>query len=182
MEKFCSQNKKLQKQLKGIDGKSLRNLEAFCFCITNNEKYIRQGKEKKLCKTMIKGVLNMNYVDSIRKVMDVSMLRTHVISDNITNFNTPSYKAKKVDGGNVFQLGVDGDWKMTNRKHMSLNSSASNEPTVDMRTDTKERFDGNNVDMNVEMMELTKANGAYGKAVEAINREFALRKLALGSQ
>ncbi|WP_336770279.1 flagellar basal body rod protein FlgB [Bacillus bombysepticus] len=124
----------------------------------------------------------MNYVDSIRKVMDVSMLRTHVISDNITNFNTPSYKAKKVDDGNLFQLEMSNDMKMTNKKHMSINTSGSNDSTVYTRTDTKERYDGNNVDLNVEMMELTKANGTYGKAIEAINREFALRKLALGSQ
>lgn len=123
----------------------------------------------------------MDYIGLMAKSLDVSKLKTSVIADNITNFNTPMYKAKQVDDNAVFSLSSFAPMKKTNSKHMDGGSQMLGEASVFTRTDTKERPDGNNVDMNTEMVNLVKANSTYQKAVEAVNREFAIRKMSIGS-
>lgn len=119
------------------------------------------------------------YVDFIERNMDVAALKRNVISDNVANYNTPDFKATKVSFDHLFEQSGALSLKQSQTKH--LNSLGNHtEPVLYQDAQTKERVDGNNVDLNVEMLDMIKNNSYYNKAVQAINKEFFLLKTAIG--
>lgn len=119
------------------------------------------------------------YVNFLEKNMDVTALKRNVISNNISNYNTPGFKASKVNFEHIFNNQNGVSLKRTNDHHIA-GSVTKNQPHIVQDLMTKERFDGNNVDLNVEMMDMIKNNSHHTKAVQAINKEFMLNRLALG--
>lgn len=130
--------------------------------------------------------IKMNqYINFIQNAMNYASLNKNVISDNIANYNTPNYKSKSLEGRPVFELNLGNEQKsnklkITHPRHISSNEGFSSPETV-TKMGTKERFDGNSVDMNIEMMDLMKNNSLFKYSVEAINKEMMLHKIALGS-
>lgn len=119
-----------------------------------------------------------NYVNFLEKSMDVNSLKRNVNADNIANINTPGFKAGTVDF-DFLMKGSMLETKKTDEKHIDINSGNS-EPKINYNQGTKERYDENNVDLNKEMVDMIKNNYMYGISVQAINKEFALNKTALG--
>lgn len=121
------------------------------------------------------------YINFISNTMNYANLSKNAIADNIANYNTPNYKTKEIVGRPVFQLYDDNEskWKMTHPKHISLNKDQEDINVV-TRQGTKERFDGNNVDLNIQMIEAMKNNSLFKYSVEAINKEMTLHRIVLG--
>lgn len=92
-----------------------------------------------------------NYV-GVKKMMDVSALRHAAIASNIANVSTPGYKR--------IQISKDFEEELRTR----IEARASSEiATIDPRTEVDEltpstRADGNNVQIDQEMLELSKNN------------------------
>lgn len=120
-----------------------------------------------------------NYTNFIEKSMDASAQKRKIISDNIANYNTPNFKASKVEFENMLNEGSNFDLTKTKNKHLSMNDTEG-EIKVIKDLKSKERTDGNNVDLNIEMMEMIKNNYAFNLNVQAINKEFGLIKMAIG--
>jgi flagellar basal-body rod protein FlgB len=120
-----------------------------------------------------------SYIDFIEKNMDISALKRNVTSDNIANFNTPNFKANKVSFDHVFETRQSSSIKTTDDKHI-FGVTNQGKPIVYQDVGTKERVDGNNVDLNLEMIEMIKNNSTYSKAVQAMNKELLLNKMAIG--
>lgn len=121
-----------------------------------------------------------DYVNFLEKNMDVAALKRNVIADNISNYNTPEFKATKVSFEHMFEASKGLSLKQSATKHLS-DSTNGDTPTLYQDTKTQEREDGNNVDLNVEMIDMIKNNGYQKKAVQAINKEFYLMKTAIGN-
>jgi len=123
-----------------------------------------------------------NHVDFLERIMDVSALKRKTNADNISNINTPGFKATKVEFEHLFDKQIDLSTKTSHEKHISkvFDDKGSVVLTKDMTT--KERYDGNNVDLNQEMIEMIKNNHIFGMGVQAINKEFSLNKIAIGRQ
>lgn len=119
------------------------------------------------------------YMDFIEKNMDVATLKRNVISDNIANYNTPDFKASKVSFDHLFEKNGNLSLKQSKSSHLNGFHEAGT-PVLYQDTETKERVDGNNVDLNVEMIDMIKNNSYYNKSVQAINKEFFLMKTAIG--
>lgn len=119
------------------------------------------------------------YINFIEKNMDVAAVTRNVIADNIANYNTPDFKATKVSFDHLFEKSGDLSLKQSATKHFNR-LGASTSPMLYQDTETKERVDGNNVDLNVEMIDMIKNNSYYNKAVQAVNKEFFLMKTAIG--
>ncbi|MBU6182761.1 MAG: flagellar basal body rod protein FlgB [Verrucomicrobia bacterium] len=92
-----------------------------------------------------------NYV-GVKKMMDVTALRHAAIASNIANVSTPGYKR--------MQISKDFEEELRTR----IEARASSEiATIDPRTEVDEltpstRADGNNVQIDQEMLELSKNN------------------------
>lgn len=121
-------------------------------------------------------------VNTLQKGLNASWLRNQVISNNIANVDTPEFKASHVNFENLMAeaAGVqDGlPLAVTNEGHIAgAAGTAFQNVTPEILTDetTTVRLDGNNVNIENEMVELAKNSINYYATVSKINSEF--RKL-----
>lgn len=93
--------------------------------------------------------------------MDAIWMKMRAHADNIANYSTPGYKAKKVDFQEVFEsLSENQSGKMVLRA------------TVSSDENTEARIDGNNVNMEYEQLELWKTQAQYSALTSKINSDY----------
>jgi len=121
-------------------------------------------------------------VDCLNKGIEASWLRNEVISNNIANIDTPNFKASEVEFEDIMASAVEaGDKKVemavTDDRHISARAQSFDDVEAEVVTDgsTSGGLDGNNVDIEHEMVELAKNSIAYYSLVSKVNSEF--RKL-----
>ncbi len=88
----------------------------------------------------------------LAKLLDVSHLRHEVIAQNVANVNTPGYHRQEVQFEDAFARALEG----ANRS-----SACAVQPQIVTPAGSPERLDGNNVDIDVEMGQLTKNSLLY---------------------
>jgi flagellar basal-body rod protein FlgB len=103
--------------------------------------------------------------------------RQKVIANNLANINTPGFKRSTVQFEKVLQESIaTGKYngvslKTTNPKHITVNKSDSFPIVTDQSTGM--RNDGNNVDMEQEVAQLTKDTLQYYSLVQLVNQNFS---------
>lgn len=116
----------------------------------------------------------------VSKALDGVWQRQKAISSNIANYETPGYKAKKVSFETTMQkeiekhtssLGADLPQACTEIEKMSFPT------TVDRRG--AEREDGNNVNLDVENIDLAKAQIQYQYLVRSMSDTFSRLRYAI---
>ncbi|MCC5890189.1 MAG: flagellar basal body rod protein FlgB [Alkalibacterium sp.] len=101
----------------------------------------------------------------IKGALDASSMRQEMISSNISNVNTPGYKAKRVDFEETLKRAMDGSaMKSTHANHYGVSDVMSVSPKVKAQTGNRVNEDGNNVAIDTEMAELS-ANAIYYQAL-----------------
>lgn len=120
---------------------------------------------------MINAILGQSQY--IEKALDAAWLRNNVISNNISNIDTPDFKASKVEFETLLNDAISGsntDMKKTRVKHLKGGLSASDvQPMVTLDVNSDIRMDGNNVDMNTEQTELAKNTLKYYTLLQKIS-------------
>ena len=105
--------------------------------------------------------------DAISSSLDALSLRQRVIADNIANVQTPGYQAKRVEFEDALSRAVGhGSGQVTASTQTSL------EPT---------REDGNNVNLDTEVLSNIDTNLRYQLATRAIDGKFAMLRAAMRS-
>jgi flagellar basal-body rod protein FlgB len=113
-----------------------------------------------------------NYINVLETVADASWLRHSVISNNIANADTPTYKRKDVDfqtyleeelsgGPSLDDEVADADLEVLTGRTYTDYSSASY------------RLDGNNVDIDTENSYLAQNQIKYYTVLDSISQEFS---------
>lgn len=122
-----------------------------------------------------------NYVDVLTKAADASWTRESVINNNIANVSTVGYKRQDIDFQSVLRE------ELGNCKHKSLDNKINELDISDLNaqiyTDSANysyRFDGNNVDIDTENVELASEQIRYDALATSINSEFSRMRAALG--
>lgn len=87
-----------------------------------------------------------------------------VISKNIANVDTPGYKAQRL----VFSDVLDSQMNMSLKRHAQIDAQGSI-----VEQSTSMRNDGNGVDIDFEMSELSRNQIEYEALVEQLNRKFS---------
>ncbi|UOY93388.1 flagellar basal body rod protein FlgB [Ectobacillus sp. JY-23] len=128
----------------------------------------------------------MDFVGGINNYMSYLTARRDVISGNISNANTPGYKAKDVtfidrlnEADNVQQTKRSNALLTTHERHIPI-MSQMNRPYQIQASNIKVNQDGNSVDTTNEMIELMKTNHLYSLAVGALNNQKAINQAARG--
>ncbi|MEM4992812.1 flagellar basal body rod protein FlgB [Priestia sp. SB1] len=123
-----------------------------------------------------------DFIPYVNDVMDYSSVNRKVIADNISNYNTPGYKAKTLRFEQIVNSESGIPLNTTNEKHITNHSSPLSLPAYkEVETsDGSSRVDGNNVNQTVEMINMLKNNSMFTNSVNAINKEFSLIKIAIG--
>jgi flagellar basal-body rod protein FlgB len=122
-------------------------------------------------------------VNTLQRGLNASYLRNEVISNNIANVDTPGYKASHVRFEDLVAeaVGQEEDslpMDVTDENHIPMAGSTAIdaiEPEIVKDDTTTTRLDGNNVNIDNEMVELAKNSINYYATVSKINSEF--RKL-----
>ena len=131
---------------------------------------------------VLDSILSSPRVTVLEQALSASSLRQKVISNNISNVNTPGYKKSEVLFEDMLQSVMNDD-KMpmlqTNARHLPLQQVSIPTPRVNVIGDTSIRTDGNNVDIDVEMANLAKNSIYYNAVVQQLSSYFSGIKSAI---
>lgn len=126
----------------------------------------------------------MNNISLLQKALDASSLRQQVISNNISNAETPGYKAKQVVFEDILkkhltnQTNFEGN--RSDARHLVIGRPAIiPSPSVVENTNTVMQNSGNNVDIDEEMTRMGKNSLWYYTLTEQINSEFQQLSIAI---
>ncbi|KMT50809.1 flagellar basal body rod protein FlgB [Bacillus cytotoxicus] len=141
---------------------------------------------------MIERVWNMSdLVSDVGHYMNYLVTKRNTISSNISNANTPGYKAQDV----IFseQMQMSNELYKKNASDLKTNSSLyqTNKlhlPTANVKNtyakiqekSMQVNKDGNSVDVTTEMLDLLKTNQLYGISINAINTQYTINQAARG--
>lgn len=109
------------------------------------------------------------------KGLDVATLRQEVTAQNLANLNTAGYKRSYVTFESEFRRAMERStplWR-THERHLPAGNSASVEPQVRVERHTARRNDGNNVDLEQEMLSMVTNQLRYNALVQQVSDRFA---------
>jgi len=112
----------------------------------------------------------------LETALNRSSLTQRVISQNISNVDTPNYKAKRVVFNDHLEMAIRA--LRTDPRHFSFKGDTSI-GRIETDNSSTVQNNGNNVDMDSEMINLAKNQIAYQAYSEAISRKFNEWKIVL---
>ena len=131
---------------------------------------------------VLNSILASPRVSVLEQALSASSLRQQVISNNISNVNTPGFKKSEVVFEDLLQNAIgDGKLQMTktNSQHLPLKQEGIPKPVVNVIDKTSFRTDGSNVDIDIEMANLAKNNIYYNAVVQQLSSYFSGIKSAI---
>lgn len=110
---------------------------------------------------MLDKVLGKDPVTALlTRALDAEALRQRVIANNIANLNTPGFKRSRVNFQAFMeaatQADASGHLKRTDPRHIPGRPGGGGPPGVEQVRETSQRADGNNVDLDREMLEMVE--------------------------
>jgi flagellar basal-body rod protein FlgB len=131
---------------------------------------------------VLNSILASPRVSVLEQALSASSLRQKVISNNISNVNTPGFKKSEVVFEDLLQDAM-GSGKLpmmkTNSRHLPLQREGIPNPAVNVVDNTSFRTDGSNVDIDIEMANLSKNNIYYNAVVQQLSSYFTGIKSAI---
>jgi len=124
-------------------------------------------------------VLRTMTTDLIERGLDAASLRQQALSSNVANVNTPGYKRVDVSFARVLgdTLGSTTRLATTRRRHMQGAESRAT-PQV-TRDSSSVRLDGNNVDVESEMVAVAQNSIYYAALARQLSDRFLRLRLAI---
>ena len=120
-----------------------------------------------------------NYINVLEKTADASWLRHSVISNNIANADTPTYKRKDVNFQSYLEEQLSGGISLDDEVADAELDLVNGNVYTDYST-VSYRLDGNNVDIDTENVELASEQIRYEALATSLNSEFSRMRTALG--
>jgi flagellar basal-body rod protein FlgB len=116
-----------------------------------------------------------------QKALSGLSYRKDLIAQNIANAETPGYLAKEVNFESTLKRVMNGTGSITQKKtregHMSLDDiTTSDFFTVQNRPGGSLRNDGNNVDVEQELVNMTETELKYQALTQAISKKISILK------
>ena len=138
---------------------------------------------------MLEQILNSSNLNYLPRAMTAANIRQEVIANNIANVNTPNYRKSVVNFEDLLAREIygeepDGKLKMvrTHDRHLPHKPLTFHaEPTIIEDNTTIMRTDDNNVDIDIEMAELSKNQLYYNALVTELSGHVARLKNAITS-
>ena len=116
-----------------------------------------------------------NTTNWLIKGLDAAMLRQQVTAHNLANLNTPGFQRSDVSfEEELARAKAKSDTKLlrTHEKHFPLPQDPDLAPRIKTDTTTVRRIDGNNVDLEREMLNLVSNQLRYNAYVQRLNKRF----------
>jgi flagellar basal-body rod protein FlgB len=110
---------------------------------------------------------------ALGRQLNHAVARQTVAASNLANLDTPGYRTRDVS----FDDTLDGE--LMQRTHTSHLPAAGPSGQAAEATGLQSRRDGNNVQLDRELLEMTKAAGDFSKAQTALSAKFRLVRYAI---
>ena len=119
-------------------------------------------------------------MSALRRTLSQAAARQVVSSSNLANLSTPGYKAQQVDFDDALEQQIGGGrLAVTNSRHLGgtlLGDSGI--ATRDSEANAARR-DGNTVQVDHELLNMTRASGEFARAQTALAAKFRLVRYAI---
>jgi len=120
----------------------------------------------------------------LERGLDALWKRNEVISNNIANIDTPGYKANKVEFESLLAEALAKgtiQGKTTRNKHIQIGAGSLDDvrPVVKRSNNTTMRMDGNNVDIDQEMVDLARNSIQYQALIQKVSKELGRIRMAV---
>lgn len=122
-----------------------------------------------------------NSISMAEKSLDFLWAKQKVISNNIANVDTPGYKTQYVTFEETFKSKLQAAAKTGDQKEVRKAIESARWQVNDTKNETS-RLDGNNVDADVEISELTRAVLQYQYQLHSINSNITRLRTAIKGQ
>lgn len=133
-------------------------------------------------------MMRVNYL--LERGLDVEMLRRRVIANNIANVDVPHFKRSEVNFESELKRVIDYNnsldsrypGRVTDARHIPFyveRDIRSVNPRINLDYNTTMRNDGNNVDIEKEIVDAAKNQMRYNAFVASISHNFRMLKIAL---
>lgn len=103
--------------------------------------------------------------------MSVLWQKQQIISQNISNSDTPDYNCKYLEFSGVLREKL--------RANGSIKQELNLRQEIVIDTYTRDQFDGNNVDLDTQMAELTNTQIQYDALINSMNGNFSRMRSAI---
>jgi flagellar basal-body rod protein FlgB len=131
---------------------------------------------------MSNSIISDDYIQKLKTAMDGLALRQEVIGRNIANVDTPGYRALTVDFESALKDATASRVTMnvTHTQHIQPSNTGVDFQTT-QRSNTTQRADGNDVNIDQELTEMVDTNIRYQSLAEFVGTKFSiLRNIATG--
>lgn len=129
---------------------------------------------------MIDGFFDQKIL-GIKEMLDLTYRRNEALTSNITNADTPGYRATDLTFAGELEKVMSGSDNSpvlkTNPNHMDTEDNGFAHLVADLSGATK--ADGNNVDIDIQMGKLAMNSGDYGVATDFMRKKLSFLKTAL---
>ncbi|NDI33396.1 flagellar basal body rod protein FlgB [Chengkuizengella sediminis] len=123
----------------------------------------------------------------LERSVDASTLKQNVITNNISNVDTPFFKRSDVQFESLLQKEMNKNTKFegarTHSKHFAIgNEQTTIEPKVVRDDNSIFNNNNNNVDIEYEMALLAENQLRYNLFIQQLNHEIKQKRLAIGGR
>lgn len=140
---------------------------------------------------MLNRIFDSPSIKLLQRTMDVAEIKQKVIADNIANVDTPGFKKREVVFEEKLKEILQNDkkeempLKITDARHIQIAGDISVDtlqPEIRQLNTQTFRNDGNNVDIDVEMAEMSKNKIMYDALAQSITNELRLLRIAISGR
>ena len=114
---------------------------------------------------------------ALRQTMTLAAARQAVAASNLANVNTPGYRAREADFTGTLDEKLGDSLRLTHAAHLPPAEAAG--PATRETDGLAARRDGNNVQIDRELLSMTQAAGEFARAQTALAAKFRLVRYAI---
>lgn len=115
---------------------------------------------------------------ALRRQMANAVQRQTVASSNLANLDTPGYRTQEATFADALDDSMGATLSLTSTRHQTGAGAAGSQGTRDVDGLPFKR-DGNNVQLDRELLSMTSAAGDFNKAQTALAAKFRLVRYAI---
>ncbi|MFA5907818.1 MAG: flagellar basal body rod protein FlgB [Vicinamibacterales bacterium] len=115
---------------------------------------------------------------ALRRQMSAAVQRQSAAASNLANLETPGYRTRDASFAEALNAEI-GSLSTTHAGHMGGSTEAGRESTLQETEGLASRRDGNNVQLDRELIALNRASGDFSAAQTALAAKFRLVRYAI---
>lgn len=126
------------------------------------------------------GISDAELMSSLRRSLSLASAKQVVSAGNLANASTPGFKAREVDFRETLDRQLSGvRLAGTDARHIAPTPDLSQGVTTRQTEDEAARRDGNTVQVDRELLNMTRASGEFARAQTALAAKFRLVRYAI---